>query len=236
MRTTPQTEQITELSEAELQAMSTAEIRLLRSLPMEERYELLKTSTHRHFTRGSVLFREGDKVDALYVITKGTVKLANYDADGREQIVGIFGQYDTIWEGVYLKESFYSYSGICVTDVSVCIIYKSRFEKILRDPDVAIRTIGFLSQKLHDANERNKILSAGSPRQKMAGFLLYWVEHHRKETMQLKLSDIAASTGMRPETASRSIKSFEREGLLQRVGQSGIKILAYERLKEIYEV
>ena len=54
--------------------------------------------------------------------------------------------------------------------------------------------------------------------------------------MKLRLSDIAASTGMRPETVSRKLKEFEEEGIVRRVGQSGIQILNFEALKEIYEI
>ncbi len=223
-------------TEEELLELSNAEIRLLRGLPKEERYELLRTSDHAHYRKNSIVFELGDPVDAIYVIKSGSVKLCTFDSEGHEQIVGIFSQYDTIWEGVYLKESHYPYSAICVTPVDMCIIYKARFEEVLKQPDVAMRTIGFLSQKLHDANERNMILAASDPRKKLAGFLQYWTEHNRDELMNLRLSDIAASTGMRPETVSRKIKELEAEGILERVGQSGIRILDYEAVKEIYEI
>ncbi len=226
----------TTISDTELEELANAEIRLLRGLPPWERYELLRTSDHAHYKKNSIIFEQGDVVDAIYVIKKGTVKLATFDADGHEQIVGMFGQYDTIWEGVYLNKSYYPYSGICVTDVDVCIIYKQRFENLLRQPDVAMRTIGLLSQKLHDANERNMILSANEPRKRLAGFLQYWQEHNHEEVMKIRLNDIAASTGMRPETVSRKLKEFEKQGLVRRVGQSGIQILNYEALKEIYEI
>ena len=113
---------LTKISEEELQELSNAEIRLLRGLPPWERYELLRTSLHAKFRKGDALFNQGDPVEALYVIKSGTVKLATFDMDGHEQIVGMFGQYDTIWEGVYLKESYYPYSAICVTPVQICII------------------------------------------------------------------------------------------------------------------
>ena len=227
---------LTKISEEELQELSNAEIRPLRGLPPWERYELLRTSLHAKFRKGDALFNQGDPVEALYVIKSGTVKLATFDMDGHEQIVGMFGQYDTIWEGVYLKESYYPYSAICVTPVQICIIYKERFERLLKQPDVALRTIGLLSQKLHDANERNMILSAGDPRKRLSGFLQYYTEHNREKVMKLRLSDIAASTGMRPETVSRKLKEFEEEGIVRRVGQSGIQILNFEALKEIYEI
>lgn len=231
-----QTSSYQTISEEELQELSQAEIRLLRGLPQEERYELLRISNHRHYRRNSTVFQVGDLVDAIYVIKSGRVKLCTFDLEGREQIVGIFGTYDTIWEGVYLKESHYPYSAVCVTPVDMCIITKARFEEVLKEPEVAMRTIGYLSQKLHDANERNMILAAGDPLKKLAGFLQYWTEHNRNELMNLRLSDIAASTGMRPETVSRKLKEMESEGMLERVGQSGIRILDYEAIKAIYQI
>ncbi len=224
------------LSEEELVQLSNAGIRLLRGLPYEERYELLRTSTYVRFARNDMIFQEGDPVEAIYVIKSGQVKLCTFNSEGEEKIVGMFGQYGAIWEGVYLKDSIYPYDGVCVTPVDMIIIYKKKFEELLLQPEAAIRTIGYLSHKLHDANERNKILSARNPKQRIAGFLLYWFEHNREEVMELQLPDIAASTCMRPETVSRKIAELEREGLIERVGRSGIVIRNYEGLQKIYRI
>ena len=62
---------LTKISEEELQELSNAEIRLLRGLPPWERYELLRTSLHAKFRKGDALFNQGDPVEALYVIKSG---------------------------------------------------------------------------------------------------------------------------------------------------------------------
>ncbi len=77
-------------------------IPFLGSMPEEHKNYLLENSLHKRQRKGSYLFREGDAVDAIYIIIKGKVKLARYDSDGREQIIGIFSQGDTIWEGMLI--------------------------------------------------------------------------------------------------------------------------------------
>lgn len=208
-------------------------IPFLASMPEKEKTELLGKSEFKRIRKGSYLFHEGDNVDAIYIILKGKIKLTRYDAEGREQIVGIFAGNDTIWEGMLLEDSRFPYSGVSMINTYVCIIYRSDFVKALSDFHVALNIIALLSRKLHDANERNLLLSTKDPKARLAAFLLYREKRDHEETIDLRLEDIAASLSMRPETASRKIRELTDEGLIRRVGKSRIQILNYEGLEEV---
>ena len=77
------------------------------------------------------------------------------------------------------------------------------------------------------------ILSTKDPKNRLAYFLLYREKRDHEESMQLKLEDIAASLSMRPETASRKLNELIKEGLIERVGKSCIKIIDYEGLESL---
>ena len=115
-----------------------------------------------------------------------------------------------------------------------CRIDRKELERTLSDPQIALQVIGMLSQKLHDANERNLVLSLSDPRQRLAGFLLYRSRRGASDTVTLRLEDIAGSISLRPETVSRKLKEMEKDGVLRRSGQSGIRILNREALKGEY--
>lgn len=209
------------------------QIDFLQGLPPERLQLIMDTAARGNYQKGSVLFREGDPVDAIHVIHEGKVKLSCYDSEGREQIVGGFSDGDTIWEGIFMDDSYYPYDAVCLTDVRTCRIARTDMEEIMKDPMISMRIVGLLSRKLHDANERNVLLSTSSPKTRLAGFLLYRSRHTAGDTITMKLDDIAASINLRPETVSRRIKDLEKDGLVRRTGQSGIQILDAEALGEI---
>ena len=183
------------------------DIAFLYGMSEEKQLELLRCSAHKVFQRGDLLFHEGDRVSSIVIIKQGQVKLSTYEADGRENIIGIFADNDTIWEGVFSGERTYPYSAVCLTTTYCCFVRRSDVESAISDPTVALRVIHMLSDKLHDANERSRILSIS----------------------------IAGSVGLRPETVSRNIRKLVSEGLIEKVGQSGFRIPDFERLNSFVE-
>lgn len=208
-------------------------VEFLIGLPPEKVVTLLKRSQRLQLKKGDILYRQGEPCDAIYIIHRGRVKICTYDQDGLERIAGIFGEHDTIWEGVLVHDSRYSTSGICMEDVDCCCLARKDFEEAIRDPEVAFRTIAMLSRKLHDANRRNLLKSIASPKAKVAGLLLYLYRRQAGDVVTLRLEEMAGSLALRPETVSRKIKELEKAGYLKKIAQSSIQILNVEGLMDL---
>ena len=205
----------------------------LQSLSDDERHRLMKNSVRRTLEKGSILFHEGDPVDAIYIIRNGRIKLTCYDAEGRERIIGFFSRNETIWEGLMMEESRFPYSAECLTTTQICILYREDLMKTLRDAQVAMSIISLLSRKLHDANERNLVLSTKDPKARLAAFFLYRGKRDQSGHISLTLDDISVALSMRPETVSRKITELTRDGLIERGGKSSIRILNFEGLEAL---
>ena len=147
----------------------------------------------------------------------------------------VFADNDTIWEGVFSGERTYPYSAVCLTTTYCCFVRRSDVESAISDPTVALRVIHMLSDKLHDANERSRILSISEPVKRIAAFLIYREKRSNEPYITLRLDDIAGSVGLRPETVSRNIRKLVSEGLIEKVGQSGFRIPDFERLNSFVE-
>lgn len=211
-------------------------IAFLQGIPAENQAEIMLRSSHKSFEKDEYIFREGEPVDSVIIVKNGQVKLNTYDAEGREKIIGIFADTDTIWEGIFVDGSRYPYSGVCLVPTTVCRIRRSDVEEAVSNPHVALKVISMLSLKLHDANERNMILSVNEPMARIAAFLIYREKRSADPIIKLRLDDIAGSVGLRPETVSRYLRKMVREGLIEKVGQSGIKLLDFEALNELVNV
>ena len=212
----------------------TQNVPLMEGLPVDLQVSLMEHSMHDSLKKGSYLFREGEEVDSICIIRKGRVKLCRYDSLGREQIITILADHDIIWEGMFLDGSVYPYSAVCLTNSSICQIHKDDFIKVVDDPAAAMNTIILLSKKLHDANERNMLLSTKDPMARLAGFLLYRVERSIDDDVILKLDDIAASVSLRTETVSRKLRDMEKKGLIERLGHARIRVMDRDALRNIY--
>ncbi|MBQ1616823.1 MAG: cyclic nucleotide-binding domain-containing protein, partial [Ruminococcus sp.] len=110
------------------------DIAFLYGLPEEKQIDILRHSTHKTLRRGDFVFHEGDSVESIVIIKQGQVKLSTYEADGRENIIGIFADNDTIWEGVFSAASSYPYSAVCLTKTYCCYIRRVDVESAISDP------------------------------------------------------------------------------------------------------
>lgn len=197
---------------------------LLESLPEESREKLLRNVVYTTIPAGRYIFQEGQPADYICILREGKVKLSHIDPDGRESIVMLLSENDTIWESLFLYDGRFPYSAVTLTKTRLCRIYKENFIHILDDPRAALEIVTMLSRKLHDANERNQLLAVQDPEARVAGFLIYHRERSGEDLLNYRLEEIAASVGLRPETVSRKLGQLQKEGLVERAGKGKIRI------------
>ena len=197
---------------------------LLEDLPPGSREKLLENVVFTTIPKGRYIFREGQPADFVCVIRRGKVKLSHIDTEGRENIVMIVSENDTIWENMFLCGSTFPYSAVTMTDTMLCRIYRENFLHVLDDPAAALQIVSMLSRKLHDANARNQILAIQDPLARVAGFLLYHVERGNGEELSLRLEDIASSIGLRQETVSRKLGVLQDRGFVERTGRGKLTV------------
>lgn len=216
--------------------LCTTAIPLFNALPVDVQKKLTEHSVQTTFERDSTIFSAGEEVDSVLIIRKGRIKLCKYDVDGNEYILDIINDGDAIWENLFLEEPVFPYDAICLSDVSLCEIKKSEFIQMLaQHPSIAMNLISLLSRRLQDANEKALLLSIHDPKVRLAGFLLDRDIRCVGPEIKLKLEDIAASIGLRPETVSRNLSNFEKAHLIKRLGKGKIIVTDRSGLKKIYE-
>ena len=207
---------------------------LMAGLNPEKRSLILSRSRRIHLERDETLFESGDPVQALYLLHRGRVKLTSFDTEGREQITGILSAGDTLWEDLFEPDSRWPFTCICLEDADLCRLDRDAFAQALQDPALALQVISLLSRKLRDADHRNLLLSTPSPLRRLAGFLLFACRSGAKDTVVLRLDDIAGSISLRPETVSRKLSELEKAGLVKRIHQSCIRLLDPEGLNRVF--
>ncbi len=176
--------------------------------------EHFKTVSH---DKGTLLLREGDPVDGLYLIRSGRVRVTT-QTDKEEKTMAYLGRGDAVGELSLLTGEVQEFNAILDTPCEFFILSKSDFDAILEShPLVGISLSRALSRRLavsfHPPQERHKnaqlfALVPGLPREAMilsaVNLSIAMVEQTRRKVLLLDMSprsgEIAMALGLHPPT------------------------------------
>ncbi|WP_337370883.1 Crp/Fnr family transcriptional regulator [Parolsenella catena] len=209
-------------------------IRLFAELPPSAKRELLARARHTAHASGDIIVHEGDPIDSIIVVRTGRIKTYRSTSDGEQHVLDVLHDGQALWHGLFLDNHTYGYSVSCLTPVRLCLIHRADVEQMLANhPDVAMGLIRMVCTELDRAEERIMMLSIRDPRRRLAEYLLTRDRSCTGPEIHLKLDDIASSVGLRPETVSRNIARFDREGLVRRMGRGRLLVLDREGLARV---
>lgn len=211
-------------------------IRLFAGLPPSAKRELLARARHTAHASGDIIVHEGDPIESIIVVRTGRIKTYRSTSDGEQHVLDVLHDGQALWHGLFLDKRTYGYSVSCLTPVRLCLIHRADVEQMLANhPDVAMGLIRMVCTELERAEERIMMLSIRDPRRRLAEYLLARDRSCTGPEIHLKLDDIASSVGLRPETVSRNIARFDREGLVRRTGRGRLLVLDREGLARVSE-
>jgi len=164
---------------------------------------------------GAILYEQKDKIDFVYTIRSGLVKLVRYLPNGSYRIIRLLRQGDLA--GIEaLNGSAYLHHAIAIQNTSVCRIPVKNVEYLNNKTGHLYTQLTARWQKVQsDADIWLADLTMGSSKYRVAKLLLYLANDEVDEAFFLPTrEDIGALLAITPETASRIIAEFKRAGLL----------------------
>ncbi|USG66864.1 SLC13 family permease [Brevibacillus ruminantium] len=105
---------------------------------------------------GTVLFRQGDPGDKLFLIKSGKLELfVEAPGGGSAQLISVLGEGDTLGEMAMLTREVRSATAVAATDAELYIIDRETFEQLLvEQPSISGYFIRLLSKRLTTTNEQ----------------------------------------------------------------------------------
>jgi len=174
------------------------------------------------FSKGYMVFEEGEKRDTLYIVLKGRVKVSLFDEDGREYILDIIGK-DGFFGELSLFEELSGFANVMTLEQSdLLIIRRNDFMRLLMENrDFSMSMIKELSKRLRAANEKLKSFAFLGVEGRI---LKYLMDIGEKSGVKIKdriiiesgptQVEIASACGCSRETVSRMVKSLVEKGRL----------------------
>lgn len=193
----------------------------------------------RNYAKGSVLFLEGERGEALFVINFGRVKISKSSPDGREQILHIYKAGDIFAEVVLFDRGPYPATAEAVEDTQCWLLRSDDMEQLLAvQPQLGIKLLRIMSRRLRQAQLLVRDLALHDTYGRLAGLLLRFVRlegqpHEDGIILELALTrqEMASMIGTSRETVARILSRFQKEGLVL-LDKQRIIILDQEKLRD----
>ncbi len=219
-------------------ACSLSEICLPRGFTNEEMEEMDELDiTKKIIRRGQYLYRVGDPLTALYAIRSGSFKTGLLTADGAEQVTGFFLSGELLGLDGFGDEIHHC-NAVALDTCSVCELHMGDFEELCGKLNGVRRNMMHLmGDKIIREQQMLLTVTQMNVEQRIATFLLSLSSrfHSRgfsKQEFNLSMTrqDIANYLGLAPETLSRALSGFDKQGLI-RINRRNVKILDDDELR-----
>ncbi len=217
------------------------EVPIFADLDKETLGKIASLGKRKSYEKENIILLEEDIGSALFVITKGKVKVSRVSSDGREVILTILGKSDFFGEMAILDGLNRSATVTAIEDSELFIIQRNDFIDLLKShPEIAISLLQELTRRLRAADIKIKALSLKDAEGKVATVILQIAEdlgkikHRVVEIEKLPLQqDLANMAGVSRETISRTLHSFAKKGLIELDGNK-LRILEFEKFKNFF--
>lgn len=182
------------------------------------------------YEKGKIIFHEGNRLNGIYCINKGKIKLFQLGTEGKEQIIRFAKEGDIIGYRSLLSEEALSASAASLEDAIICFIPRNHVLKMITEnPNFNFKMLKILSHELGEAAKIITDLAQKPVRERLAETLLILKETfdlNENKVIQVRLSreELANIVGTATESVIRLLSEFKKEQLISLEGRE-IKLL-----------
>ena len=189
-----------------------------------------------NYEKDSIIYREGDHSNFIYLIKKGTVKCYQIDEQGKELVTALYKEDDLFGYASFTNNQPHKETATAIENVEMVGVSTIQFNAILNDNHhLSLELMQLLSDDLLLIKNQLLEMAYGSVNKKTAATILKFAEKiNRKPEDPIKISrsDLASVAGIATETLIRALTSFKKQGIIKADGRN-IKVLDLEKLKDM---
>jgi CRP-like cAMP-binding protein len=181
----------------------------------------------RRFEKGRILLWQGDKVNFIYAITKGTVKIFSISDNGKIYTYGLVGKGGLIGGPESLAETRAKVMVEAIKDTDVIVISPDDFQRLLSShPQFSFVVAKKLARDLIYISDKAKSLGFFDVQKRLKDALINLaVDHGIKTdkgiriTLNITHKDIGELIGANRTTITYFINELKRQGYLSKEGK-----------------
>jgi len=169
--------------------------------------DIIGNQQPRRFTKGQIVFQQGDDADHFYIILEGWVKLYRQLASGEEIILHMFTNGESFAEAAMFNDHRYPATAEVAADARLLAINSNLFIKVLEEnPQTAIQMLCSISSHMKLLVTEIEQIKGRNAVQRVAYFLFKMCPRDSASTaidLPYEKNLIAARLGIKPESLSR---------------------------------
>ncbi|MBW1613224.1 MAG: Crp/Fnr family transcriptional regulator [Deltaproteobacteria bacterium] len=213
-------------------------IPIFKGLQEGQLSDLAEIAVEKHFSKGQIIFLEGDEGKGFFVVYSGLVKIYKISSEGKEKILRLVKPHDIFGPVPLFSGETYPASADAMKSTKAFFFPRNVFINLIKkNPDIALNMLDALSDRLRQFTIQVEDLSLKEiPGRLATYFLQVSKEESRSDvfTLEITKAQIANLLGTTPETLSRVLSRMREAGIIEDKGKK-IKILDIESLKNLAE-
>ena len=189
-------------------------------LPAAQRLNVIKSTAV--YSKGTMLFLEGQRPRGVFVLCMGRAKLSTSSREGKTIITKIAEAGDLLGLNAMISNVPYEVTAEMLEPGQANFIPREPLILMMREfPEVALRIAQQLSRNYFTAHEEIRTLGLATSSERFAKLLLQWsiktIQDNGSSQIKLTLTqeEIAEVIGTTRETVARLFADFKRKQLLQ---------------------
>jgi CRP-like cAMP-binding protein len=214
---------------------------IFKNLSLEETDILNFQKDFRHYKRGDILYREGNRISGFFCVNDGIIKVFKTGFDGKEQIIRFAKKGDIIAYRSVLSNELACTSAKVIEDCQVCFIPSEILISFIRtNPTFALDLIRLACHELGEANAFITDIAQKTVRERLAEILLllvhdFGLDNDKYLNISLTREELANIVGTATESVIRLLSEFKADKLVELNGRK-IRILNTKGLLKISNV
>lgn len=208
---------------------------VLRGASQGQWDRLLRLRSTRLYSKGRILFHEGDRPMGMFFLCSGRVKIIRTDSQQHRHISRIVEAPDLLGDRAFIAGQPYQGTGEVMEKARACFLKAEHCAAVFfREPAVARELARRFARELAQAEEKTRDLALRSIRERLAKHLLQRLDAEGAALLSLTESrrELAELLGACPEAVSRALAEFRAKSLIAFHGR-WVRVLDQKRLRQV---
>ncbi len=191
----------------------------------QSRAFLESNSIKTDYLRGSSLFREGDRSNAIFLVCSGKVKVSATSREGRVLILRIAQAGDVLGMSAALSQGEYEVTAEALEPCSVRVMHTKHLMTMLQNfGDASLGAANVLAEDYRAAFDEARLIALpSSPAGRVARLILDWADDAKSRsnpmiTMSMTHEELASMTATTRETITRTLGRFRKDKIIETHG------------------
>ncbi len=162
----------------------------------------------------TVLFREGEPGEAMYLLARGRISIHKLSPDGHETVIKVIKPGEVFAEVILFEKKMYPVTAVALTNVLVFKLMRRDLLDLLRQEDFRNDFIAMLLRKQRYLADKIQQLTSQDVEQRLRAFLLEQYGERNQIQAEINKKQLAAAIGATPETLSRLLQGLKQRRCL----------------------